>query len=55
MESLLYCPDELDPDKPCPACGEPPEGACRAIYNRPEPRPLVELILVHRDTGEIVR
>ncbi len=51
----LYCPDLKD-DEDCPACDATVErGVCLAIRSGPEPRPLVELVLVHRNTGEIVR
>ena len=50
----LYCPD-LKEDEDCPACGATVErGVCRAINSGPEPRPLVEIILVHRATGKPV-
>ena len=49
----LYCPDDLREDEVCPACGADPEtGACQAIYSGPEPRPLVELILIDKATGK---
>lgn len=57
-----WCSDDLDDtkDDPCPLCGatpsgkDPVRGVCQAWHNRPRPRPLVELILVRRDTGERV-
>lgn len=57
-----YCPDDMseETDDPCPACGatvsgkDPVRGVCQARHNGPRPRPLVELILVRRDTGERV-
>ena len=53
-ERPLYCPD-LKEDETCPACGASPErGVCQAIRSGPAPRPLVEIILVHRDTGKPV-
>lgn len=48
MSRPHYCPDDIDPDKNCPACGEPPEGMCRAINRGPEPKPLVEVILIQK-------
>lgn len=52
-----YCPDDLSEDVICPACGADPRPAvprnwCRARNNGPAPRPLVQIILTHRDTGE---
>lgn len=53
-----YCPCENEMPDPCPACGatvagnDKVKGACQAIFNRPAPRPLVELILVDKYTGE---
>lgn len=52
-----YCPDCLSEDEVCPACGAKPwaigpEGVCRARFNGPAPRHPLEIILVHRDTGE---
>ena len=55
MERPLYCPPDLKEDEDCPACGATPEReVCRAIHNGPEPKPLVEFILVHKATGEPV-
>ncbi len=49
MVRPLYCPDLKD-DEECPACGATAErGVCRAINSGPPPRPLVELVLVHRN------
>lgn len=53
----LYCPDGLREDEICPACGADPRPAvphnyCRARRSGPAPRKLLELILVHKDTGE---
>jgi hypothetical protein len=53
-ERPLYCPDLKD-DEDCPACGATAEhGVCQAIRNGPAPKPLVEIILTHRDTGKPV-
>ena len=49
-----YCPDDLDPNKDCPACGEPPNGICKAKHNRPRHKPLVEIVLTDKKTGEII-
>lgn len=53
----LYCPDDLSEDADCPACGASPLPCvpgnwCHALHNGPRPRPLVSIILTHRDTGE---
>ncbi len=50
-----YCPDGLTEEVECPACGAAAWRAgeyCLARHNGPRPRALVDLILVHRDTGE---
>ncbi len=56
-----YCPDDLEDESlnlPCPACGampdgsDPTRGVCQARFNGPRPRPLVELILVDKATGQ---
>jgi hypothetical protein len=51
-----YCPSDLDEGEVCPACGATPwlseNCACRARHNGPAPRPLLQIILTHRDTGE---
>ena len=63
-----YCPDldaddlvfPIGPHRPCPACGatiegkDPVRGACQARFNGPRPRPLVQLVLIDKRTGEIV-
>ena len=54
-----YCPDLAENDD-CPACGatvegnDPVNGVCQARFSGPEPKPLVELILIDRRTGERV-
>ena len=54
-ERPLYCPD-LKEDEDCPACGATAErGVCQAIRRGPEPRQLVELVLVRKETGEVIR
>lgn len=52
-----YCPDGLGEDEICPACGADPRPAvpnnwCRALHSGRAPRPLLSIILTHRDTGE---
>jgi len=47
-----YCADDLDPNKDCPVCGEPPSGTCRAKFNKPRPKPIIEIILVNKYTNE---
>ena len=63
-----YCPDldaddlvfTIGPHRPYPACGatiegkDPVRGACQARFNGPRPRPLVQLVLIDKRTGEIV-
>jgi len=49
-----YCPDDLKEGESCHACGEPPDGVCRARYSGPAPRPLVELVLIDKRTGKVV-
>ncbi len=55
-----YC--EAPPEEsglPC-ICGatvegkDPVRGVCQALHNYPKPVPLVRLVLVHRDTGELI-
>ena len=47
-------------DGPCPACGatisgdDPVRGVCQARHNGPPPRPLLELVLLDKRTGEVV-
>ncbi len=63
-----YCP-ELDaddsvfpigPHRPCPACGatvsgnDPVRGVCQARKPGPKPQPLVLLVLIDKETGEVV-
>jgi hypothetical protein len=53
-----YC-QAVDEDTPC-ICGatkegkDPVRGVCQALRNGPEPRALVELVLIDRDTGAVV-
>ncbi len=57
-----YCPDMPDEslNLPCPACGAMPDGSdptggvCQARYPYPRPKPLVELVLIDKETNEIV-
>ncbi len=57
-ERPAYCPDDLTEDEPCSACGATPwqskNDTCRARYNGPKPRQPVRLVLVDRDTGEVI-
>jgi hypothetical protein len=52
-----YCPCENETPDPCPACGATVEGkdkvrgVCQALYGR-EPKPLVELILINKQTDQ---
>lgn len=53
-----YCPDDLKEDEICPACGADAAKSgdyCRARYRGARPRPLIELVLIDRRTGEVVR
>lgn len=53
-----YC-EAIDEDTPC-ICGatkegkDPVRGVCQAMRTGPKPRALVQIVLIHRDTGEIV-
>lgn len=56
----LYCiapPEETG--LPC-ACGatisgnDKVGGVCQAKYNKPRPKPLITLVLIDKETGEIV-
>lgn len=53
-----YCPCENEEPDPCPACGatvggkDPVHGCCQARYNRRAPRPLLQIILTDKRTGE---
>ena len=55
-----YCPCYEETPDPCPACGatvegnDPVGGVCQSVTNRCKPEPLVRLVLVHRDTGEVI-
>ncbi len=52
-----YCP-ELRDDEDCSVCGatvagdDPVNGVCQARFRGSAPAPLVEIILVHKDTGK---
>jgi hypothetical protein len=54
-----YCPCKDDTPDPCPACGatiegnDPVRGVCQARYGY-KPEPLVHLVLIDKETGEIV-
>lgn len=56
----MYCPCQDDEPATCPACGatvsgnDPFEGRCQARHQGPEPRALVNLVLIDKRTGEIV-
>lgn len=46
-----YCPSDLRDDQICPRCGADPANYnhyCRARRNGPEPKPLVEIVLIDR-------
>lgn len=46
-----YCPSDLSEDEDCPACGATPErGVCKARNPYPKIKPLVEVVLVRRET-----
>lgn len=55
-----YCPCNEEGPDPCPACGatvsgnDQVNGVCQARYNRPAPRPLVQIVLIDKRDGEIV-
>lgn len=55
-----YCPCVSETPDPCPACGatvsgiDPVRGVCQARHNRTAPVPYLSLVLVHKDTNEIV-
>lgn len=57
MDRPEYCL-AISEDLPC-ACGatasgkDPVHGVCQARTNRPRPEPLLEFVLVHKDTNEI--
>lgn len=57
-ERPQYCL-AVDEQTPC-ACGatvegkDPVRGICQARRNYPAPTPLVELVLIDKDSGEIV-
>lgn len=61
-----YCEADADdlafpigPHRPC-VCGatvsgkDPVRGVCQARHNRPKPQPLVQIVLIDKETGEIV-
>lgn len=43
MSRPVYCADDLDPEKDCPLCGEPPEGVCKAQKPWPKARDLIKI------------
>lgn len=56
-----YCPCEDELPDPCPACGatvsgnDPVRGVCQSLSMKAERRlSPVELVLIDRDTGEVV-
>jgi hypothetical protein len=51
-----YCPDDLREDEICPACGASVENllACNARFNGRRGRPLLEFVLVDKQTGEVI-
>ena len=53
-----YCPDDLREDEICPACGADPRPCvrhnwCNARHNGPRPRPLIQLVLIEKETGKV--
>ena len=59
MPRPYYCPCIEETPDPCPACGatvggkDPVRGVCQARYGV-KPEPLVSLVLIDKETGEIV-
>ena len=59
MPRPKYCPCKYETPDPCPACGATVEGkdavrgVCQATHG-PKPEPLVHLVLIDKETGEIV-
>lgn len=55
-----YCPCREETPDPCPACGatvsgdDPVRGVCQARKSGPPPSPMVQLILIDKETGEVV-
>ncbi len=56
-----YCPCHDEGPDPCPACGatvkgdDPVSGFCQARCSGRDPREwMPRLVLVHRDTGELI-
>jgi len=63
-----YCPDldaddlvfPIGPHRPCPACGatvngkDPVRGVCQARYTTRRPPCPVQIVLIDKDTGEVV-
>lgn len=52
-----YCPDDLTEDEDCWACGASPlpnveHNVCLARNPGPCPQPLVQIVLIDRNTGE---
>lgn len=54
-----YCTD-LREDQDCPLCGatvsgnDPVRGVCQARNPRPKPKPYLSLVLIDKQSGEIV-
>ena len=55
-----YGPCTEETPDPCPACGatvagdDPVRGVCQARKSGPPPSPTVQLVLIHKETGEVV-
>jgi len=55
-----YCPCENEQPDPCPACGatasgnDPVHGVCQSRFNRSAPKPFLDLVLVDKQSGEVV-
>lgn len=55
-----YCPCKEETPDPCPACGatvsgnDPVNGVCQARQMRSPPVPFLSLVLVDKNSGEVV-
>lgn len=55
-----YCPCQEETPDPCPACGatvsgdDRVRGVCQARFAGPPPKSLVQIVLLDKDTGEVV-
>jgi hypothetical protein len=58
--SPIYCPCENELHDPCPACGATVSGddavlgVCQALRSTLSSESIVSLVLISRDTGEVV-